>query len=700
MFQQSSIRLFFISFAALFLEILAIRWISSEVLVFCYFKNLILMGAVVGLGLGCASGNKTTGLSALFPYLFLLLTTLLCFAGPLGITGLNFVLGTDVYFWLERKDVVSSVAKLCTNALWVLGIFLLVLSIFDALGQILGGELAKHPPLKAYGANLAGSLAGVVTYSLLAFLQTPPSVWLFVGLATLLPFFKRPPQLAAIVATVIVSLSTAGETAWSPYYRIDTVPFTSKEWGGTEKPYQLGYELMVNHATFQRTLDFSALSLVQHPELKNSAEYIMYNLPYQLKPHADEVLILGAGSGNDVASALRNGAKHIDAVEIDPLIAQGGKTHHREKPYESPHLNLFIQDARTYISQGSKLYDLISFGFVDSHVSFSMLSSVRLDNFLYTTESIKLATKHLKTDGIAVLSFAAGAPWLKSRLYQMVRQAWGQEPLALKSTMSNPNSIVIVWGPGLTSELRQRYQQEYKDLVIPASQLSVALPLSTDDWPFLYQKERALTLEYTSMLALLIAITGFLTVSRFRLGLESFAQNWQFFLLGAGFLLLETRVMLSIAILFGSTWIVNSITIGLILLMALLANWLVSRLKSVNIYLAYAGLLASLVILYMVPLSNLLELDILPKLVLAAMIVGLPFAFSGIVFSASFAKTGNTSQALGFNILGALLGGCCEYMSVIVGTRAIGLIALLIYALSAYAIFSSRSNKVPQVLSD
>src|SRR2546427_12123699 len=46
-------------------------------------------------------------------------------------------------------------------------------------------------------------------------------------------------------------------------------------------------------------------------------------------------------TGNDVASALRHGAEHVDAVEIDPIIYKIGVQYHPESPYSSPRGTVF-----------------------------------------------------------------------------------------------------------------------------------------------------------------------------------------------------------------------------------------------------------------------------------------------------------------------------------------------------------------------
>ncbi|MBS1954584.1 MAG: hypothetical protein JST89_10370 [Cyanobacteria bacterium SZAS-4] len=699
MFNNSRTNLFLISFAALFFEVLVIRWLSTEIRIFGYFKNLILMGAFVGLGLGCASASSAASVeqsdkstaAEFFPYLLLILTGLIAAAPIIGLNHINFVVTTDVFFWLQKADVVTSIEQLLINVAWVIVLFLLVVGVFDTLGRRLGLELSKQESLNAYSVNLGGSAIGVLVYNVLAFMQTNPGVWLLVGVASLLPFYKKPPQLIALAASVIVAFCSVGNSTWSPYYCITTKPYTTKAANSAE--YQIGTAIDVNHVTFQRTIDMSSAFVEKHPELKLLPEYATYNVPYLVNKEAKNVLVLGAGSGNDVAAALRHDVKHVDAVEIDPAILDLGKTEHPEKPYSDPRVSTYVNDARNFVSSNHTKYDLIVFGFVDSTVSFSMLSSVRLDNFLYTIESLKLATQALAPDGVASLSFAAGAPWVRDRLFQMVQTASGMEPLALNSVYSNNNSIIILWGPGVNAH-RAELMAQFKDLVIPTAQLVSSLPLCTDDWPFLYQKDRALTYAYGTMLALLLLIAGSLTISRFRLNPKSFFHSGQFFLLGAGFLLLETRAMLAVAVLFGSTWLVSSIVIFLILIMAWLANWVVQKRPNLNDNIARIGLLVSLVVLYMVPLSALSDLEWFTRLGAAALIIGLPFTFAGLVFSKAYAKANEPGKALGINILGALLGGCLEYFSVIIGTRDLVIIAFVLYvsAFVADYLINKRSS--------
>ncbi|MBY0549139.1 MAG: hypothetical protein K2W95_17835 [Candidatus Obscuribacterales bacterium] len=686
----SWLKLLLISFATLFFEILVIRWVASEIRMFGYMKNLTLMACVLGMGIGCSAiskdstrfKNSTIG----FTVLFSILSTILAFAPKIGLTDMTFVLGTEVYNW---QFTVNSVTALFTNIICLASVFLLVVAIFDFLGQELGKQISAFPPLKGYGINLAGSLAGVLAFSLMSFLGASPTIWCIIGLASIAIFCatKKQSAIFSVLSLCVVALaqfSVAGST-WTPYYRIDLRPlhFWYNNGAKIDVPYELGTIIEVNHTMHQAPFNFSKEFFKLHPELYDSNDYFTYNLPYEAQPKLENALILGAGSGNDVAVCLQHQPQTIDAVEIDPGILQLGRRIHPMKPYDDLRVQPHINDARAYLASDKKKYDVIVFAYLDSQTALSTLSSLRLDNYLYTTEALESATKHLKDNGIASLSFSAQPIWLQARLYQMAKSVYGgKEPLLLRTGFHGNGSLAILWGPGLEA-VRGDLSAKYKDKVISPTEYATPVELPTDDWPFLYQKERNLPMVYIAMLTSVLLMSSWLVFSRFRLKTAELAGNLQFFFLGAGFLLLETRGMLAVAALFGSTWIVNSIVIGILLSMALLSNWLVNRYQNkLSETPGYVGLLITLAVNYLIPLSSFAGEAFAMRALVAFALIGSPFLFTGIIFSGAFARAEKPQVALGMNILGAILGGCLEYFSTVVGTTSLTLIAAAIYAVS------------------
>ena len=138
-------------------------------------------------------------------------------------------------------------------------------------------------------------------------------------------------------------------------------------------------------------INLSSKFTSENPELFETVpvKFNAYNIPYRFYPAPPSVLVLGAGSGNDVAAAVRNGAGPLVAVEIDPLILKLGRELHFEKPYDSPRVQVVLDDARSYIQNSSDKFDVIVFSLLDSHTTASHFSNIRLDNYVYTVESLR-----------------------------------------------------------------------------------------------------------------------------------------------------------------------------------------------------------------------------------------------------------------------------------------------------------------------
>jgi spermidine synthase len=189
--------------------------------------------------------------------------------------------------------------------------------------------------------------------------------------------------------------------------------------------------LNTNGNWYQHILNLSNEFVAAHPHLFTDVqpEWNTYNVPYHFCPHPRSVLVLGAGTGNDVAAALRNGASRVVAVEIDPLILRLGRRLHFEKPYDSPRVSAVPDDARSYLQTNSEQFDLIMFSLLDSHTTSSHFTNIRIDNYVYTLEALREARRHLSPDGLMVVKFQVSLPWIAGRLYSMLDTVFEQPPL-------------------------------------------------------------------------------------------------------------------------------------------------------------------------------------------------------------------------------------------------------------------------------
>lgn len=686
-----SFELFLISFLALYAELVVIRWLASEVRVFAYFKNLPLMASFLGLGLGCARWRSRFRLYPWFPLLFGLLCLVAAYAEPLDLVRLRFP-DQSVYLW--SADAALPFLQGVKFVGIILLIFFLTVGAFTALGEKVGELFDAFPPLTAYSINVVGSLLGILAFSGIAFAHWPPLFWVAAAAVLSLWFFPRPLPAAVLAVTVVLVAWAPRASHWSPYYRIDFSPLFLEAPAEPGGAVQVGYTLDVNRDFHQRALNMSEDFRQQHPAISRHAVYrhadLVYNLPLRLAAAHERVLVVGAGTGNDVAAALRNGARVVDAVEIDPAILDLGWRFHPEGPYRVDGVRVINNDARAFFRQTEGRYDLIIFGFLDSHTMFSSLSSLRLDNYVYTVESLREALGHLTPRGIIALSFTTDAgEWIGQRLYNTMREAWGQEPLSL--TNGRDSGVTFVAGPGLDREAVGRL-----DGVMPWRPRFPGMDRvqpATDDWPFLYMNPQGRPVAYILVLGLILLVSWLLIRGNFR-GREV-GFDWHMFFLGAAFMLVEVKSIAELSLLFGSTWLVNSAVFSGILLMILLANAVVVRRAAVGPVRrtpgffgagAYGWLGASLLVPYLAGLSWLNAWPFAWRATIGALATSLPIFFAGMVFATSFRRAKEASGALAANMFGALIGGMLEYTSMAMGIRSLTMLALVLYSLSWLAL--------------
>ncbi|HJT76896.1 MAG TPA: hypothetical protein VJ739_06800 [Gemmataceae bacterium] len=660
--------------AGLFAELVLIRWHASCFQLFAYYKNVSLLAAFLGLGIGYAYGNRRPVLTPLvLPALaaqFVLLFWLR-FSPLQGF--LQNPVAETVAFGMSNVGYLGQ-ATLCYGFLLVVFAFTVLTCI--PLGHLASRLMRRRPPLVAYSWNLLGSLAGIGLFSLLCYAWTPPAVWLIVTVLGLVPFLLlgRSRLLAGVglvaagvaLAALAMPLRTDLIDVYSPYQILSL----NVERG------QLPF-LQVNHVYFQRILDLSAEARRKDPTLEPRADY--YELPYRIKERPGRVLVVGAGTGNDVAAGLRRQAGHIDAVEIDPTVLQYGKILHPEKPYQDPRVEPIVQDARTFIRQTDRQYDMIVYGLLDSHTLLSNLSSVRLDSFVYTVEGFREARARLSPKGVLSLTFCVLSEQLGHKFYLMLKEAFdGQEPRVFRTKYDS--GLMFVVGPGVPSGPVQSSVEEVTEAYRTAT---THADVSTDDWPFLYMPVRQYPVTYVIMVAVLV-VASLLVVYQF-LPLSGATFSPACFFLGAGFMLIETKGITELGLLFGNTWYVISVVIAGILIMAFLANLFCQKLFTLPAILAYALLLGAIGLGLWLPQSSLAGLSPLAARLAAAGLVVLPLFFSGFAFSGELKRVASVPAALSSNLLGAMLGGFCEYNSMYFGFRSLSLFASVLYGLAFVA---------------
>lgn len=675
--------IFLVSLVALYFELVVIRWLSSEIQVFAWLKNLPLLAAFLGLGIGSLTPSAQHTLSWRFAWLVALLALVLVASGPLQLDRISFP-DPSITTWHAPSptetswyEVIGGSAVVGAFALVVLGLSALVAALFTLVGQALGAAMNTTRPLAAYSANIGGSLAGVLVFTLLSFLQTAPAAWLAVGLITALPLLPRRwavglPILGALA--LVVAYSQQSDVLWSPYYRVSYSPIP-----GHEPP--VGYTIMVNRHYHQQAVGLADDAIRRNPNLTElRAEY---DLPFVVAPRRDAVALLGAGAGNDAAAALRQGARRIVAVEIDPAIIQLGHRLHDDRPYSSAAVEVINADARAWLRQSDERFDVISFGLVDSHTVLSSMSSIRLESYLYTVESLRDVTRLLKPDGLAAMSFVIGShEWQGQRLFNTIVRAAGAPPIVVDLP---GYGVSYLFGPGAQDDAVHAAAARWGFPVATERFRGSLVRPATDDWPFLYLNPGQHPVAYLLVLAGLL-LFSFLGIRSSMAGdTRPSALNVQMFFMGAGFLLIETKSIAELSLLFGSTWVVNAAVFSAILAMVLIANAIVGRWRKPRLDVLYALLLLSLVLGFLFPVSALNSLGVLERAVLGSTVSALPIAFSGVIFATAFRLAERASTALGWNLFGAIVGGVLEASSMWLGIKALSLLAAALYGCSAVA---------------
>jgi SAM-dependent methyltransferase len=661
--------LFLASFVALFLEMVLIRYAGSQFRVFSFFKNVPLISAFLGLGLGCwlSAGRSRHVLSFLLwlvPLAVFLSQGALVVSRSLGpvaaVASSEHILGEPVGESPTGLRVLAG--QVGMGAFCVLALMALA-SLFIPLGRLLGDAFERLPRLTAYTVNIVGSLAGIIAFLILAYLWTPPWIWFLIGLAPLLWWVEA--GRARLVATMLIALNVTatapslGETIWSPYQKLVGHPIQvslGRRAGGVR-----AYWVEISDVFYQVAVDLRPESL----ERLGGNPLPHYDEAFRILPGPPgAVLIVGSGTGNDVAAALRAGAARVDAVDIDPAIVALGRRHHPERPYDDPRVRVIVDDARAAFRRLPLAhYDAVVFGLLDSHTQLGM-SSVRLDNYVYTRESLEEASRLLKPGGTLVITAATFRQWFRQRFIDLLQATCGGRI----RTQNHVHWTTYACRVGVPAGS-------------PPARDPAAAPSPTDDWPFLYLPERGIPRAYLVVILLLALASVRVIYANALSPARLDAYHAHLFFLGAGFLLMEVYAINRLALLFGTTWVVSAVGIMLVLTLIVGANLSVAAFGHLRYRFAYCALVASLVVSYSLDPQVALGQGVRVSLGYG-LVALLPVYFAGLIFARSFGDAPAAGSAIGANMLGAVLGGWAEYSSMALGIRALALVALVFYAAS------------------
>lgn len=653
----TALRVFLTSATLLLCELVLIRWTQDRMLYIGFFSNFVLVASFLGMGLGIVLGHA--GWSQRSPLPALLLFALLCLVyvtqpGVVEVTASQFYFGTA--------------PEQLRDALAVAIVVGLVTAIMAAMALPLGPLLRSLPPLRAYAADIVGALAGIATAFVLALLWAPPVVS-FALLAALLllggavgtaPGRRRPSLLTLAALSCVLLLAgieqRTGET-WSPYNRIGVYP-----------SYVGAVDVAGESRRYDGIVDVVTVGGILNESLWK-AEFLrdtFYDEVFRQFPDRrfQHELVIGAGGGNDAAVGLRDQVALIDVVEIDPAIMARSGDRHPDRPYDDPRVRRFVNDGRAHLRHSLERYDLVVLAQSGSRAAVAASAGVRLESFLYTREAFASVRDHLTSDGVfAVYYLKAGAA---ERIAAALEDAFGEPPLARTYRHEFGDAYVLFAGPG-TAPLRiDMARRGLEILEVPASTVRLS-----DDWPFLHLASRTIAPQYVIALVLMLSFAVLVVAGAARAGGQGATGfSPHFFVLGAAFLLLETRSLIVFSLLFGTSWLVNTLVFFAVLCSVLVAIAINARFRLPRA-LWYTGLFVALGANYAVRPESLLFDPVWLRYVTVSVFAFSPIFFANMVFTFSFRETRRADMAFASNLLGAVFGGVAEWLAILTGYQAL-----------------------------
>ncbi|MFG1965945.1 spermidine synthase [Nonomuraea sp. NPDC049028] len=653
-------RLILASAFMLFLELALIRWTGSNIVHLSYFTNFVLLGSFLGIGLGFLR----VGRARRQPYY-----------SPVILFGLVFVVLTFPVTVDRNTEGVLYWTSLQTTGppAWLIlpVIFCAAALVLMGPAELVGRCFPELPRLEAYRYDLIGSLSGIAVFTALSFLSAPPVFWGLIAAAAYGVLLVPRPRIIYLGLVTVPSLAVVGlllaETLtagafWSPYYKVTYKQFQ-----------QLGVpvtDISVNGIPHQQAVPAAARLQWER----------QYGLPYERAGTPPKnVLIVGAGSGTDVAIALSKGATHVDAVEIDPKLRELGGSLHPDKPYDDPRVTTHVTDGRAFLERTGDKYDLILFALPDSLTLVSGASSLRLESYLFTEEAMRAARAHLKPTGTFSMYNYYRESWLVDRLASTVQNAFGHKPCVDVVSTAGQQAVITA---GATASA-QRCAGEW------AGAAAGTPPPTGDDRPFLYLKDGDIPSLYLITLGLILAVS--LIAVRVVAGPYRRMRPYaDLFLLGVAFLLLETKSVTGFALLFGTTWVVNAIVFAGVLVAVLAAVEITRRFRTPPLPVMYGVLFGGLLLAWLVPNTWLLSLPLPLRAVAAVTVAFLPIFAANVVFAKRFSDSADATTSFGANLLGAMVGGCLEYLALVIGYKGLLIVAAVLY-LGAFVLLPRKS---------
>src|SRR5262249_22655822 len=558
---------------------------------------------------------------------------------------------------------------------------------------------------------------------------------------------ERPSILthAYLAVAVALSLFTSGvlptgdkqpATIWSPYYRIDyereKKSISTNLIGHQQiqprsepsvEPYALPYLFQRDVAAwpvFKRILiigtgsgnDLSRARQWCGPDARIDAveiDPVIHRLGVEHhpdRPYADPRVTLHLNDGRNFLRKAADGEYDwVVSALIAWLVLQSGYSNLRRKSYLST-LEAFRDVRRVLKPTGvAAVYNFFRQGWISARLRDELKSAFDAEPVMLTNppkDSVRLQ----EFDRGFTIFFAGSADVLaplRSKFHETGNTYW--YPWAVPVATDTPNGFRGPTDPppplkasGFEVPMDIGGQAvEPKWVRFRVADLETSPPdlaPATDDWPFLYTRRPSVPEHTVRGIVLMVLLSLGLWWATARAAghapaIESSATRAEWglllrsFFLGAGFMLVETKAVVHMALLFGGTWTVNTVVFAAVLLMSLAGNLIAMCVRPTNLMPYYVLLFLSLLLNVLIPIDAFLGLSPALQIIGACLLAFAPVMFAGIVFAASFARSSRPNQMFGANVAGALVGGLAENASMLLGFRYLILVAVGFYVLSS-----------------
>lgn len=665
---------------AVLLQLGSIRMFSTFNSAFGYYGNVLLLVGIFSTSIGFFA--KTAHKFAwLIP-----LSVLGMYATGLYLHGFNLVQAIRLEFqWTSVANIRPKEGNMDLQVASFLAFVTIALTCF-----LTGAKQKRaliHTGLGPVGyilLGVGGILGGILFLLQNQFLSGHISLLLLIG--TMLAFglagslskiWQYLLSIAPILCVLYLAYGFSQDRVWSPYHRIDIVD------KGKGSIWVFSNDMFIL-TSFTKSADDISEKTRQN-----------FAATTQAVKQGDNVLVIGSGTGTrDVREALRQGAASVTAVEIDPVFPLIGNLSDPDQTYKNPKVNLVTNDARRYLTKSKASYDIILGNYLDSQTNSSNQARFRLDSFLYTKEGFQSMLRRLSDDGILVINFASGTPWITLRLFETLQAAAGD--LVVKLYRYPGTGIQRVFVVSKSDTNPNPFADLLQDIT-PSSETRKAnqIGIATDDWPFLYSLRREIPQEHLRLIIIvgLLFAAMYFAVTRHQVGPATDEASkpllaYSFFS-GAAFFFFELRAISLLTPIFGSTYVAQATVISLIISLSVLGSLIALKRKiPVTATWIFLGI-SALISLFANQLFNPFTEGLVPSTALFSAATVCPIFAAGLVFMCYIRELKHPESiaaAQRWNLIGGVLGGMLEVIVIITGFQASITVGILFYAFGFIAI--------------